>query len=266
MARLRPKGHKMIATSADGRPKTQGHAPVGGYMLSCSCGWDGGTCRIFKDAEKVFTTHLEVVARYTCNTCSKDISTDTVVARRKRTCSACIAERKRADAARAKNRNPSQYLSNQRSFFLKSKYGVTSESVDLMLRFQGGECKICRRELHYGDTRSIHLDHCHTTGRLRGILCTGCNTGLGSFQDNPASLVRAAMYLVDEPNEANQRPIPYHERFSNSEKLARKPPDASGVVDALVAALNLLPTHLMPLKKLQAIVRYHEALERQKAA
>lgn len=66
---------------------------------------------------------------------------------------------------------------------------------------QGGRCAICRTPvaniLEYdGDARlSTHVDHCHTTGAVRGILCRDCNTGLGGFRDDPERLRAAMAYL-----------------------------------------------------------------------
>lgn len=59
-----------------------------------------------------------------------------------------------------------------------------------MLAIQGGVCKICLDPFD-----AEHIDHDHSTGAVRGILCRRCNVGLGLFRDNPALLVAAAKYL-----------------------------------------------------------------------
>ena len=61
------------------------------------------------------------------------------------------------------------------------------------LRQRFKKCLICG----YGER--LHVDHNHGTREIRGILCTGCNLGLGAFQDNPDRLRRAAQYLEDPP-------------------------------------------------------------------
>jgi hypothetical protein len=77
------------------------------------------------------------------------------------------------------------------AYHRKHRYGITSEQVAAILATQGGRCPICL-------TRPpIHLDHDHQTGEVRGILCFGCNGGLGQFQDNTAWLSRAVIYLED---------------------------------------------------------------------
>lgn len=55
-----------------------------------------------------------------------------------------------------------------------------------------GRCAICKRQ----DTR-LCIDHCHKTGRIRGVLCHRCNSGIGSFRDNPTLLTAAAAYLAN---------------------------------------------------------------------
>jgi hypothetical protein len=61
-------------------------------------------------------------------------------------------------------------------------YGLTVEDYDAMLARQGNACWICRRRFR----GTPCIDHCHFTGWVRSLLCHGCNSGLGSFGDNPA--------------------------------------------------------------------------------
>jgi hypothetical protein len=70
--------------------------------------------------------------------------------------------------------------------------GQTEES---MLSGQNGVCALCPREISLDVPRSLHVDHCHETGRVRGLLCHKCNPGLGQFEDDPERLERAAAYV-----------------------------------------------------------------------
>lgn len=71
-----------------------------------------------------------------------------------------------------------------------AKYGLTHEKFNALFDFQNGLCRICQRELD-----KFAIDHNHTTGLVRGLLCVPCNTGLGYFRDNPARFDNAASYL-----------------------------------------------------------------------
>jgi hypothetical protein len=75
------------------------------------------------------------------------------------------------------------------------KYGITEAELDAILKRQGGGCAICG----HSDTSNYKvfpaIDHCHTTKRVRGVLCGNCNKGIGLFKDDPARLERAASYL-----------------------------------------------------------------------
>lgn len=74
-----------------------------------------------------------------------------------------------------------------------SKYGVTLDWYNAQIERQGGRCAICR-QVPTGE-RPWHVDHCHDSGVVRGLLCGPCNTGLGHMRDNPAVLRAAADYL-----------------------------------------------------------------------
>lgn len=78
-----------------------------------------------------------------------------------------------------------------RKWHLKKKYGLTPEQYDEMLEAQGGGCAICGTPP--GDI-ALHVDHCHETGRVRGLLCFPCNAGLGQFKHDPELLLAAASY------------------------------------------------------------------------
>lgn len=58
---------------------------------------------------------------------------------------------------------------------------------------QAGHCAICNR--HESVVGALRLDHCHSTGKIRGLLCNGCNVGLGLFKDSPETLIAASEYL-----------------------------------------------------------------------
>ena len=75
------------------------------------------------------------------------------------------------------------------------KYGITVEQYDEMFAAQEGKCAICEREDEGRGREFLHIDHCHDTGRVRGLLCFFCNSGLGKFRDDPKLLLRAIDYL-----------------------------------------------------------------------
>jgi len=83
------------------------------------------------------------------------------------------------------------------------KYGISTEEYDTMLEEQNNKCKIC--SIEFNDNFNLEfkvdykysqqLDHCHTTNKVRGILCPSCNKGLGHFKDNTKLLTNAIVYL-----------------------------------------------------------------------
>lgn len=76
---------------------------------------------------------------------------------------------------------------------LRRDYGITLEIYFEMLQAQGRACLICRSS--FDEINKPHVDHCHTTGAVRGILCRWCNQGLGMFRDEPDRMRQAAIYI-----------------------------------------------------------------------
>jgi hypothetical protein len=73
------------------------------------------------------------------------------------------------------------------------KYGITPDKFLEMLEKQEGKCKICCTKPT--TQRGLHVDHCHESGIVRGLLCHGCNVALGSMKDDPEILLKAVEYL-----------------------------------------------------------------------
>lgn len=87
-------------------------------------------------------------------------------------CITCFAKRKRC-----------------REDKLFSKYGLFQDDYDRLYKTQNGVCKIC------GSSGSLVVDHCHRTGRVRGLLCSTCNRALGMLRDDVLILRAAIAYL-----------------------------------------------------------------------
>lgn len=75
----------------------------------------------------------------------------------------------------------------------KHKFGLAEGAVESMLQLQNHRCPICLKKLTDGRGRAI--DHCHESGKVRGLLCPKCNAGLGFFDDSPELLRAAASYM-----------------------------------------------------------------------
>lgn len=84
------------------------------------------------------------------------------------------------------------YLDNKSKYYLRSVknlYGMSEKEYLELVNQQNGKCKLCQQE------RKLNVDHCHETGRVRGLLCLGCNAGLGMLGDNEEGLTKALNYL-----------------------------------------------------------------------
>lgn len=86
--------------------------------------------------------------------------------------------------------DPARNVSSHKRSNLKKFYGLSLEGYEKMLIQQNGCCLICSIKMN-----SPHVDHCHETGRIRGLLCATCNGGLGMFKDCVPLLEKAIGYL-----------------------------------------------------------------------
>lgn len=81
---------------------------------------------------------------------------------------------------------------------LKNRYGLEHETYLELLSSQGGGCAICG-SIKTANKMSLAVDHCHKSGRIRGILCDSCNVGISRFKDDPSKLLAAIEYLKNPP-------------------------------------------------------------------
>lgn len=97
-----------------------------------------------------------------------------------------LAAKKRA----WRQQNPEKHA----AYIRKVHYGITDPEYQALLIKQNELCAICGGPpIRAG--HSLSVDHCHTTGKIRGLLCSNCNTGLGLFKDSPELLEKALLYL-----------------------------------------------------------------------
>lgn len=104
---------------------------------------------------------------------------------------------KKSSAAYFKRKETNPTYTKERK--LKSKYNITLNEYNVLLTYQNNVCAICflpeTNKNQYGKP-SLSVDHCHTTGKVRGLLCSNCNTAIGLLRDNPLAAFNASKYLA----------------------------------------------------------------------
>lgn len=142
-------------------------------------------------------SHLDEPGSRVCEKCDtrkplEDYPLYNKGAGRRRTCKSCVYARQIV----VRKSNPDFPL-NEFKRHLRIKYGLTYDEFIDMLLTQDNKCSICRNELVVSDRkRKPHVDHDHSTGKVRSILCFTCNTALGKFQDSKVLLQSAIDYLT----------------------------------------------------------------------
>jgi hypothetical protein len=115
-----------------------------------------------------------------------------------RHCAGCASNPKNAEPGAPHLSLMGDSVKSQRKYKLK-KYGLTEEMYEKMLAEQDGKCAICRNapdQNSHPNQRFLSVDHDHTTGRVRGLLCANCNHMIGKCHDDPALLIKAVEYLT----------------------------------------------------------------------
>lgn len=149
-----------------------------------------GRCGVVKpfDAEHFpVNRHLSGGLRKICRLCARKKDKDYELARQMRW--------------RRMNPDKAAALARRANARAKAKlYGITFEQYEAMWRQQDGRCAICgeretKRNRLDGTIRALHLDHCHTTGRVRELLCQRCNLAVGHVKDSPEVCRKMADYL-----------------------------------------------------------------------
>jgi hypothetical protein len=104
-------------------------------------------------------------------------------------------ERRRELRRQRKAAAPEQEFQRYRKNHLKAQFGITPEDYDRMYAEQNGVCVVCGTASPGRSSSYFHVDHCHATNVVRGLLCNGCNLGLGHFKDDKERLSAAIAYL-----------------------------------------------------------------------
>lgn len=103
-------------------------------------------------------------------------------------CRPCVRDRKR------------QYYQANIDAYKNSKllrnFGINLSQYNQLFTEQEGCCAVCKKH-QINFSRALAVDHCHTTGKIRGLLCGNCNRAIGLLQDSSTVVAQAALYLMD---------------------------------------------------------------------
>lgn len=113
---------------------------------------------------------------------------------RRRKCKGCVEDerRQRVERILLDPVESAKFKGMKRWGRIKTRYGLTPADFGTLLQEQDSRCAICTVSFEEEDP---HIDHCHKTGKIRGLLCSPCNRGIGQLRDDPQILMTAAKYL-----------------------------------------------------------------------
>ncbi len=107
-----------------------------------------------------------------------------------------VSNRERQRRWRA--RNPTAASEANRNNYLRSRYGITADDYDAAVVVRDRKCDLCGRPPSE-EYLKLHVDHDHNTGKVRGLLCISCNTGLGKLGDTVEAIQGVLAYLTSPP-------------------------------------------------------------------
>ena len=113
-------------------------------------------------------------------------------------CKQCVRNYQTENKSRFKQHyqdNKPRFALRARRNHLRREYGISLDDYQNLLKNQNGVCKICKRHENKNLQGGLSVDHCHKTGKVRGLLCRECNAGLGKFKDDIEIMQTAIEYL-----------------------------------------------------------------------
>lgn len=130
--------------------------------------------------------------------------------------------REHKDKAEAKQRGTAKYKDKCRNSALKSKYKIDIHTYDDMVKSQGGKCAICDRV-----PKRLFVDHDWSTGKIRELLCPGCNSALGLFREDIAIFHKAMDYVLKHRATATS----YVDNIADASLPSTEPPAVTMISD-----------------------------------
>jgi hypothetical protein len=145
------------------------------------------TCQTEKPINSFFKSKTAKRGHYSeCKECTYERAREY----RKKNWARCYETRKKY-----KQRNRKKVASLTRKSALKTRYGITPERYQELLKQQNYRCGICGIHEDEVSQRSLCVDHCHNSNQVRGLLCDKCNRGIGAFNDDPELISKAAEFI-----------------------------------------------------------------------
>ncbi len=105
-------------------------------------------------------------------------------------------QRRKGEGSPAYKHGRSRSKEYDLEYQMKKNYGIGFFEYDAMLESQKGLCAICSLPPPDHHKKRLNIDHCHTSGRVRGLLCDACNRGIGLLKDSPDLMLKAISYLA----------------------------------------------------------------------
>lgn len=164
-------------------------------LLQCS------KCLLSKEEDIFYTSyHTKKGKRAICKECATKGFADYYIKNKEKALERAARyaeanpEKVKETAKTWRKKNATKLKDIQRGYHLKKKFALTLEQYQELLERQRNTCKICGEVFK----KTPHIDHDHITGRVRGLLCRGCNLMLGNARDSISILEEAISYLAIE--------------------------------------------------------------------